>query len=78
MKKGTHTDEGRKVQERVFELVKNHIDDYGYPPTVRWIAKQTGRALSNVSYHLQWLEEEGRIERDPGVSRGIRIVDDVV
>lgn len=46
----------------------------GIPPTVREICQETKiRSTSTVHAILNWLEENGYIERDPRFSRSIRI-----
>ena len=71
--KGFRAEETGDKQERIYELIVSHIDEYGYPPTHQWLAEQTGMVKSNVHYHLMMLERDGWIERDTGRSRGIRI-----
>ena len=46
----------------------------GIPPTVREICQETKiKSTSTVHAILNWLEENGYIERDPKFSRSIRI-----
>lgn len=46
----------------------------GIPPTVREICQETSiKSTSTVHAILNWLEENGYIERDPRFSRSIRI-----
>lgn len=46
----------------------------GYPPSVRELAQACGIPSTGVvSYYLDRLEQEGYIERDRRISRGIRI-----
>ena len=48
---------------------------YGYPPTLREIADETGFiSNSGVIRHLDKLEQWGWIERSEGVARGIRVL----
>ena len=72
------TPEGMERQKKVLQLISHHINDYGYPPTVRWLANELSISTSNVVYYLDWLVDDGKIERDKNVSRGIRITSDVV
>ena len=47
----------------------------GYPPSIREICDETSiSSTSVVNYYLNQLEEEGYIERDSRVSRGIRLL----
>jgi len=59
----------------VLAAIEQYLDEHGYPPTVRELSVLCGiTSTSVVSYHLWRLVAAGAIERDPGVSRGIRVV----
>jgi len=61
-------------QQRILECIRDFIQERGYPPTVRDIARELGiSSTSVVDYHLRRLEQAGWIERDPRSSRGIRL-----
>ncbi|MFT6386952.1 MAG: repressor LexA [Cellvibrionaceae bacterium] len=61
-------------QQQVLQLIKDHIDDTGYPPTRADIAKQLGFKSANAAEeHLRALARKGAIEIVPGASRGIRL-----
>jgi repressor LexA len=61
-------------QQRILECIRDFIQERGYPPTVRDIARELGiSSTSVVDYHLKRLEQAGWIERDPRSSRGIRL-----
>lgn len=61
-------------QQVVFDYIKSSIDDNGFAPSVRDIAKAVGYASpSTVQYVLDKLEEYGYIERDPHLKRTLRI-----
>ncbi len=63
-------------RERVLAFLRDYIAARGFPPTVREIAAAAGLSSTSVaSYHLAALEAEGRIQRIPGRSRAIRIVE---
>ena len=63
-----------KTSKRVFDYIKQVIDDRGLPPSVREIATAVGlKSTSTVQYHLNRLEELGYIERDPQLKRTIRL-----
>ena len=63
-----------KTSKRVFDFIKQVIDDRGLPPSVREIAVAVGlKSTSTVQYHLDLLEKAGYIERDPKLKRTIRI-----
>lgn len=64
-----------KRQQEVLDLIKDHLDDTGYPPTRAEIAKTLGfRSANAAEEHLKALARKGVIEMIPGASRGIRIV----
>lgn len=65
---------GTYSSEDVFNFLVAYIDQHGYPPTVRDIAEAIGTVPSNVRRYLQMLESDGLIERTPGVSRGIKLL----
>ncbi len=61
--------------KKILEVLKRYQDETGYPPSIREIGKQTGiSSTSVVNYYLNQLEEEGYIERDRKISRGVRLV----
>jgi len=62
------------TRERILQFIHEFIDERGYSPTVRDILK--GCEISStavVQYHLDVLEKEGRIHRDPEIFRSIRL-----
>ena len=63
-------------QNQVLELVRNHIETTGFPPTRADIARELGfRSANAAEEHLRALARKGAIEMMPGASRGIRIVE---
>lgn len=61
--------------KKILEVLKRYQEESGYPPSIREIGKQTGiSSTSVVNYYLNQLEEEGYIERDRKISRGVRLV----
>lgn len=61
-------------QQEVLDIVKQHIDDTGLPPTRAEIAKNLGfRSANAAEEHLKALARKGAIEMIPGASRGIRL-----
>lgn len=61
-------------QQQVLDLIKDYIDDTGYPPTRADIAKELGFKSANAAEeHLRALARKGVIEIVPGASRGIRL-----
>jgi repressor LexA len=62
------------TRENILHYIHGFIDERGYSPTVRDILK--GCSISStavVQYHLDVLEKEGRIHRDPEIFRSIRV-----
>ncbi len=61
-------------QQQVLELIKDHINDTGYPPTRAEIATILGfRSANAAEEHLKALARKGAIEMVAGASRGIRL-----
>jgi repressor LexA len=66
-------------QKGMLEFLRDFITDNRFPPTIREIGQEVGiSSTSVVKYNLDALERKGYIERDPDISRGIRLVDDVL
>jgi len=65
-------------QREVFRLIKDFIAQNGYPPTRAELAEAIGCASPNsAEEHLRALRRKGFIEMARGVSRGIRIIEQV-
>jgi len=61
-------------QQQVLDIVRQHIDETGYPPTRADIAKELGFKSANAAEeHLKALARKGAIEMIAGASRGIRL-----
>jgi repressor LexA len=61
-------------QQQVLDIVRQHIDQTGYPPTRADISRQLGFKSANAAEeHLKALARKGAIEIVPGASRGIRL-----
>ena len=64
-------------QLEILDYMKNQILNKGYPPSVREICEAVGlKSTSSVHAHLETLEKNGYIRRDPTKPRAIEIVDD--
>ena len=64
-------------QKIILEYIKQEILNKGYPPTVRDICDAVGlRSTSSVHAHLETLEKNGYIRRDPTKPRAIEIIDE--
>ncbi len=59
-------------QQQVLEVVEQHMDEHGYPPTVREIGEAIGlTSPSTVHAHLKALEASGALRRDATKPRAI-------
>ena len=64
-------------QTEILEYIKEQIIQKGYPPSVREICTAVHlKSTSSVHSHLETLEKNGYIRRDPTKPRAIEIVDD--
>ena len=64
-------------QREVLEYLKQQVLQKGYPPSVREICDAVGlKSTSSVHAHLESLERNGYIRKDPTKPRAIEIVDD--
>jgi repressor LexA len=62
-------------QEQILNLIKEAIENTGFPPTRAEIAAELGFKSANAAEeHLQALARKGAIEIAPGTSRGIRLL----
>ena len=61
----------------ILEYIKSEILSKGYPPAVREICEAVNlKSTSSVHSHLETLEKNGFIRRDPTKPRAIEICDD--
>jgi repressor LexA len=66
-----------KKQTEILEYIKNEILNKGFPPAVREICEAVNlKSTSSVHSHLETLEKNGYIRRDPTKPRAIEILDD--
>lgn len=64
-------------QREILEYIKQEILNKGYPPAVREICEAVDlKSTSSVHSHLETLEKNGYIRRDPTKPRAIEIMDD--
>ncbi len=65
-------------QEEVLSLIRNYLEETGYPPTRADIAKHLGFKSANAAEeHLKALARKGAIEIIPGTSRGIKLANEL-
>ncbi len=73
MTQGKNTDK----QTEILQYIKDEILSKGYPPSVREICEAVHlKSTSSVHAHLETLEKNGYIRRDPTKPRTIEIIDD--
>lgn len=66
-----------KKQLEILEYIKAQILERGFPPAVREICEAVNlKSTSSVHSHLETLEKNGYIRRDPTKPRAIEILDD--
>lgn len=64
-------------QQEILDFLKKEILMKGYPPAVREICEAVHlKSTSSVHSHLETLEKNGYIRRDPTKPRAIEIIDD--
>lgn len=64
-------------QLEILEYIKSQILERGFPPSVRDICEAVNlKSTSSVHSHLETLEKNGYIRRDPTKPRAIEILDD--
>ncbi len=63
-------------QQEILDFMKSRILAKGYPPSVREICEAVNlKSTSSVHAHLETLEKNGFIRRDPAKPRAIEIMD---
>lgn len=64
-------------QQEILDYIKDEILKKGYPPTVREICETVSlKSTSSVHSHLESLEKNGYIRRDPTKPRAIEVCDE--
>ncbi len=64
-------------QQQILDYIKEQTLQRGFPPSVRDICAAVGlKSTSSVHSHLETLEKNGYIRRDPTKPRAIEICDD--
>ena len=64
-------------QQEILDYIKEEILKKGYPPAVREICEAVHlKSTSSVHSHLETLEKNGYIKRDPTKPRAIEICDE--
>ncbi len=61
-------------RRQILEFIAEHIKQHGYPPSVRDIGEAVGLSSSStVHTHLQLLQREGYLRRDPTKPRTLAV-----
>jgi repressor LexA len=61
-------------QRRILEFIRDWVERYGYPPSVREIGEAVGLVSpSSVAYQLKALETKGFLRRDPNRPRAVDV-----
>ncbi|TVR17518.1 MAG: transcriptional repressor LexA [Nitriliruptor sp.] len=61
-------------QRAILEMIHAHVDEHGYPPSVREIGDAVGlRSPSSVHGQLESLERKGYLRRDPTKPRALEL-----
>ncbi|SDJ18713.1 repressor LexA [Frankineae bacterium MT45] len=66
-------------QRRILEIIRDSVQDRGYPPSIREICELAGlSSTSSVAHQLRALEQKGYLRRDPNRPRAVdvRLADD--
>ena len=64
-------------QQEILDYIKSQILERGFPPAVRDICEAVHlKSTSSVHSHLETLEKNGYIKRDPTKPRAIEILDE--
>jgi repressor LexA len=67
------------TRERILSFIRDFLTDKGYAPTVRDIVRGCNISTTSVvQHHLERLEREGHIQRDPQVFRSIRLTEPLI
>jgi repressor LexA len=66
-------------QQGILDFIREFIEENRFPPSIREIGERVNiSSTSVVKYNLDALERKGLIERNPEISRGIRLAEEVM
>ena len=64
-----------KQIDKMMEIIKDYINENGYPPSMREIKKSMNfKSISTVSYYLDKLQAEGLIKKGSNRNRALEVV----
>lgn len=70
-------EEKRNREKAMVRFVISYSKERGYPPSMREIAKELGIASSSTVWKfMHQCNDKGLIEMDPGVFRGLRVLEE--
>ncbi|ACU35385.1 transcriptional repressor LexA [Actinosynnema pretiosum subsp. pretiosum] len=62
-------------QRKVLDVIRDWVDRFGYPPSVREIGEAVGlTSTSSVAHQLRALERKGFLRRDPNRPRAVGVL----
>lgn len=62
------------TRQAVYDYIRSYISTHAFPPTVREICTALNlKSTSTAHMHLQKLEDEGKIKRNPSMQRSIKL-----
>jgi len=62
-------------QRRILTVIRELVEDRGYPPSMREIGESVGlTSSSSVSHQLRALEHKGYLRRDPNRPRALEVI----
>ncbi|MDQ0228739.1 LexA family protein [Metabacillus niabensis] len=66
-----------KRQKEVLEIINEHVDEKGYPPSYREIAYRMNICSSStIQSHLDKLKEKGYVTWVPGQPRTLKVINE--
>ncbi|MBZ0291669.1 MAG: hypothetical protein K8L99_03795 [Anaerolineae bacterium] len=64
------------IADELLQFIKAYAAQHGFPPTIREMSAGCFMSRTNVIRYLDKLEATNRIQREPGIPRGIMILND--
>ncbi len=63
-------------QKEILEFIRGFVEENSYPPTIREIGEKVNiSSTSVVNYNLNILQAKGYIQRQPDISRGMKLLE---
>jgi repressor LexA len=71
----THPRESNNLRTEILHAIEDYWREHGRPPTIREIGSLVGiTSCGYVAHHVAMLERQGLLSREPGRSRGLRVL----